>query len=185
MRLNGPDHQRAAWVTSCVKSCSPFNKKQWRNFKPHIWYLNCHLHAVIHATVVRNCSNKKNKHLLWAYLINHTNPFDLHTFLYISVIITRNFDGRNPDGSLAIQTTGLTHAKLVSLTSLCSSGWPAQMNTPQGQQLELSWLQCLIRKWSYVNHQFQFNTQIAYEPLCMAHDLYYLLLFNYWHWHKI
>ena len=34
--------------------------------------------------------------------------------------------------------TGLTHAKLVSLTSPCCSGWPARMNTPQGQQRELS-----------------------------------------------
>ena len=37
-----------------------------------------------------------------------------------------------------IPITGLTHAKLVSLTSLCCSGWPTPMNTPQGQQLELS-----------------------------------------------
>ena len=35
-------------------------------------------------------------------------------------------------------STGLTHAKLVSLTSPCCSGWPAPMNTPQGQQRELS-----------------------------------------------
>ena len=35
-------------------------------------------------------------------------------------------------------TTGLTHAKLVSLTSPCCSGWPAPMNNPQGQQRELS-----------------------------------------------
>ena len=34
--------------------------------------------------------------------------------------------------------TGLTQAKLVSLTSPCCSGWPAPMNTPQGQQRELS-----------------------------------------------
>ena len=34
--------------------------------------------------------------------------------------------------------TGLTHAKLVSLTSPCCSGWPAPMNTPQGHQRELS-----------------------------------------------
>ena len=86
--------------------------------------------------------------------------------------------------------TGLTHAKLMSLTSPCCSGWPAPMNTPQGQQRGVEqrwvcWLQCLIRKWSCVNHQFQFNSQIAYEPTYMAHDLYYLLLFNYWHWHKI
>ena len=34
--------------------------------------------------------------------------------------------------------TGLNHAKLVSLTSPCCSGCPAPMNTPQGQQRELS-----------------------------------------------
>ena len=34
--------------------------------------------------------------------------------------------------------TGLTHAKLVSLTSPCCSGWSAPMNTSQGQQRELS-----------------------------------------------
>ena len=40
---------------------------------------------------------------------------------------------------LTITGTGLTHAKLVSaLTSPCCSGWPAPMNTPQGQQRELS-----------------------------------------------
>ena len=39
---------------------------------------------------------------------------------------------------MEIQTTGLTHAKLVSLTSPCCCGWPAPMNTPQGQQRELS-----------------------------------------------
>ena len=65
--------------------------------------------------------------------------------------------------------TGLTHAKLVSLTSPWCSGWPAPMNTPQGQQRtaeqrQVRWLQCLIRKWSCVNHQFQFHTQIAYNP---------------------
>ena len=40
--------------------------------------------------------------------------------------------------SLYINATGLTHAKLVSQTSPCCSGWPAPMNTPQGQQRELS-----------------------------------------------
>ena len=57
--------------------------------------------------------------------------------------------------------------------------------TTWAEQRWVRWLQCLIRKWSCVNHQFQFNTQIAYEPTYMAHDLYYLLLFNFWHWHKI
>ena len=57
--------------------------------------------------------------------------------------------------------------------------------TTRAEQRWVHWLQCLIRKWSCVNHQFQFNTQIAYKPTYMAHDLYYLLLFNYWHWHKI
>ena len=56
------------------------------------------------------------------------------------------------------------------------------MNTPQGQQPTaeqqwVRWLQCLIRKWSYVNHQFQFHTQIAYKPTYMTRDLCYLLLF--------
>ena len=37
-----------------------------------------------------------------------------------------------------MQSTGLTHAKLVSLTSPCCGGWPAPMNTLQGQQRELS-----------------------------------------------
>ena len=37
-----------------------------------------------------------------------------------------------------VVVTGLTHAKLVSLTIPCCSGWPAPMNTPQGQQRELS-----------------------------------------------
>ena len=86
--------------------------------------------------------------------------------------------------------TGLTHAKLVSLTSPCCSGWPAPMNTPQGQQRTaeqrwVRWLQCLIRKWSCVNHQFQFHTQIAYKPTYMTLYLCYLLLFNNWHWNQI
>ena len=88
-----------------------------------------------------------------------------------------------------IWDTGLSHAKLVSLTSPSCSGWPVPMNT-QGQQRTaeqrwVRWLQCLIRKWSCVNHQFQFHTQIAYKPTYITHDLCYLLLFNYWHWHKI
>ena len=87
-------------------------------------------------------------------------------------------------------TTGLTHAKLVSLTSPCCSGWPAPMNTPQGQQRTaeqrwVRWFQCLFRKWSCVNHQFQFHTQVAYKVTYTTHDLCYLLLFNYWLWHKI
>ena len=74
---------------------------------------------------------------------------------------------------------GLTHAKLVSLTSPCCSGWPAPMNTPQGQQrtAEQQWvcgLQCLIRKWSLVNLKFQFDTQIAYKPTYKTHDLCYI-----------
>ena len=86
--------------------------------------------------------------------------------------------------------TGFTHAKLVSLTSPCCSGWPAPNEyssrpTTRAEQRWVRWLQCLIRKWSCVNHQFQLNTQIAYEPTYMAHYRYYLLLFNYWHWHKI
>ena len=90
----------------------------------------------------------------------------------------------------SIAATGLTHAKLVSLTSPCCSGWPAPNEyssrpTTRAEQRWVHWLQCLIRKWSCVNHQFQFNTQIAYEPTYMAHDGYYLLLFNYWHWYKI
>ena len=53
-------------------------------------------------------------------------------------------------------------AKLMPLTSPYCSGWPATMNT-QGQQRtaeqrRVRWLQCLIRKCSYVNHQFQFHT---------------------------
>ena len=95
---------------------------------------------------------------------------------------------KHPQHMLA--PTGLTHAKLVSLTSPCCSGWPAPMNIPQGQQRTaeqrwVRWLQCLIRKRCCVNHQFQFHTQIAYKPTYMTHGLCYLLLFNYWHWHKI
>ena len=79
-------------------------------------------------------------------------------------------------------TTVRTHAKLVSLTSPGRSGWTAPMNTPQGQQRTaeqrwVRWLKCLIRKWSCVNHQFQFHTQIAYKPAYMTRDLCYLLLF--------
>ena len=86
-------------------------------------------------------------------------------------------------------STGLSHAKLVSLTSPCCSCWPAPMITPQGQQRTaeqrwVRWLRCLIRKWTCVNHQFQFHTPIAYKPIYMTHGLCYLLLFNYWHWHK-
>ena len=57
--------------------------------------------------------------------------------------------------------------------------------TTGAEQRCLCWFQCLIRKWSCVNHQCQFHTQIAYKPTYMTHDLYQLLLFNYWHWHKI
>ena len=74
------------------------------------------------------------------------------------------------------------HSRQVSVP--CCSGWPAPMNTPQGQQRTaeqrwVRWLQCLIRKWSCVNHQFQFHTQIANKPTYMTHDLCDLLLFNY------
>ena len=41
----------------------------------------------------------------------------------------------------------------------------------------MRWLQCLIRKWSCVNHQFQFHAQIAYKPTYMTRDLCYLLMF--------
>ena len=52
------------------------------------------------------------------------------------------------------------------------------MNTPQGQQRTaeqrwVHWLQCFIRKWSCVYHQFQFHTQIAYKSTYMTHDLCY------------
>ena len=87
----------------------------------------------------------------------------------------------------AVLTTGLTHAKLLSLTSLCCRGWPAPMNTSQGQQRTaeqrwVRWFQCLIRKRSCVNHQFQFHTQMAYK-----HDIWSMLLVTvyYWHSHKI
>ena len=87
----------------------------------------------------------------------------------------------------SVESTGLTHAKLVSLTSPSCSGWSAPMNTPQGQQRTaeqrwLHWLQCLIRKWSCVNHQFQFHTQIAYKPTYKTHDLcycYFLIIGTY------
>ena len=51
------------------------------------------------------------------------------------------------------------------------------MNTPQGQPRELSSDRRadLIRKWSCVNHQFEFHAQIAYRPTYMTHDLCYLL----------
>ena len=52
--------------------------------------------------------------------------------------------------------------------------------TTGAEQGWVRWLQCLIRKWSCVNHQFQFHTQIAYKSKYMTHDLYYLLLYNYW-----
>ena len=47
-----------------------------------------------------------------------------------------------------VPSTGLTHAKLVSLTSPCCSGWPAPMNT-QGQQRELSSDGCADFKNAY------------------------------------
>ena len=55
------------------------------------------------------------------------------------------------------------------------------MNTPQGQQRTaeqrwVRWLQCLIKKWSFGNHQFQFHTQIAYKPTYMIHVTYYFLI---------
>ena len=92
--------------------------------------------------------------------------------------------------NMAVQNTGLTHAKLVSLTSPCCSSWPARMNTPQGQQRTaeqrwVRWLQWLTRRWSCVNNQLQFYTQMSYRPTYMTHDLYHLLLFNHWLWHKI
>ena len=79
-------------------------------------------------------------------------------------------------------TTVRTHAKLMFLTSPCCSAWTAPMNTPQGQQRTaeqrwVRWLQCMIKKWSCANHQFQFHTQVAYKPAYMTRDLCYLLLF--------
>ena len=49
--------------------------------------------------------------------------------------------------------------------------------TTGAEQEWVRWLQCLNRKWSCVNHQFQFHTQIAYKPTYMTHDLCYLLPF--------
>ena len=43
------------------------------------------------------------------------------------------------------------------------------------EQRWVYWLQCLIRTWSCVNFQFQF--QITIIPTYMAHDLCYMLLF--------
>ena len=46
-------------------------------------------------------------------------------------------------------SAGFTHAKLVSLTSPCCRGWPAPMNTPQGQQHELGSDRCAdFNAWS-------------------------------------
>ena len=67
----------------------------------------------------------------------------------------------NAEQKFTAWSTGLTHAKLVSLTS---PNEYSSRPTTGAEQRCLCWLQRLIRKWSRVNHQFQFHTQIAYKP---------------------
>ena len=43
------------------------------------------------------------------------------------------------------------------------------------EQRLVRWCQCLIKKWSCVDFQFQFHTQRAYKPTYMAHDPCYML----------
>ena len=62
------------------------------------------------------------------------------------------------------------HSRQVNVPDLTyCSGWPAPMNTPQGQQRELSSDGCadfnaLIRKWSCVNHHFNSTHKYHMSP---------------------
>ena len=53
------------------------------------------------------------------------------------------------------------------------------MPTTGAEQRWVSWILCLIRKWSCVNLEFQFHTQIAYRPTYMTRDLCYMMRFIY------
>ena len=76
-----------------------------------------------------------------------------------------------------ILITGPTHAKLVSLTSPCCSGWPAPMNTLKANNGPLGrvrWIQSSIKKWSCVNFLFQFHERIEHELIYMTHEPCYI-----------
>ena len=65
--------------------------------------------------------------------------------------------------------TGLSHAKLVSLTSPCCSGWPAPMNT-QGQQRTaeqrwVRWLQCLTSRGLMQGINMEKSSQGCYKAV--------------------
>ena len=66
---------------------------------------------------------------------------------------------------------------LTVLKRLTSPNEYSSRPTTGAEQRWVHWLQCMIRKWSCVNHQFQFHTQMMYKPTYMTHDLCYLLLF--------
>ena len=72
------------------------------------------------------------------------------------------------------QVTGVRCAEIVARQL-----WAEYSSRPTtgAEQQCVRWLKCLIRKWSCVNLQSQFHTQIAYKPTYMTHDPCCMLLF--------
>ena len=70
----------------------------------------------------------------------------------------------------------VTGARCTEVTARQSWAEYSSRPTTGAEQWSLCWLQCLIRKWSCVNFQFQLHTQIAYKPTYMTYDLCHMLL---------
>ena len=85
-------------------------------------------------------------------------------------------------------TTGPTHANLLERVVPRSRLASHELNTPQGQQRAakqrwMRWTQCSIKKWSFVNFQFQFHERIAHKLIYMTHEpcyIYFLSLALAW-----
>ena len=87
--------------------------------------------------------------------------FQFKTYVFDSWKLKRH--SRLCESIHEVWNTGLTQVTVPDITSRPTTG---------AEQRWVRWLQCLIRKWSCVNHQFQLHT-----PTYMAQELCYLLLF--------
>ena len=112
------------------------------------------------ALLVRHAHRGKHIHI-YIYMLNHLICHfnaPLVVFKLICVYWIKGIlygyairSDRHPEWSQwpSGWPTGFTHAESLSLTSPCCSGWPAPMNTPQGQQRELISDGCAdINAWS-------------------------------------
>ena len=179
----------------------------WRSYKHHLWFCHlrwCHPRWRNRTYAGPYCSGGRWGNFLfrlpsWRHFhlrnLQHKTRKWRHPRWRREEEVTPSYTTTLGAQKFSILLTGCgnhrPHSRHVSvpdltvLYRLTSTIEYSSRPTTRAEQRWVRWLQCLIRKWSCVNYQFQFNTQIAYEPTYMAHDLYYVLLVNYWHWHKI